>query len=254
MYVIEVIFQIIQKQNRKEQADLIYSLCGSWRMNGQMLNRHFPLVENSNNFIVYVNTPESDSLSSKYNNTYVSKEHKKLVQVGLKYPTIIIKGKEPQALKICDCDNKSYILYTNYLTLEAPLRCGDCFGIVPLYKIPKTYDDEYYNVISWQSDYQACDSLQMNCKVGDRWATNQLSKPDSALSRQGLDVCKKIESITGKKVYYYLYRDRGKSLKEEKKRKCPSCDAIWYEKEQRHNLFDFVCERCHLLSNIAWDL
>ena len=166
MYTIEVKFKIIQKQNREKQADLIYSLCGSWRMNGQILNRHFPIAENSNDFTLYVNTPESDSLNVQYNNTYVSKNYAELKQVGLDKPIMQIAGKEPEAMKLCDCENQSYILYTDYLSLESPLRCGACFGIVPLYKTSKTKDDEYHDIISWQSDYQACDSLQMNCKVG----------------------------------------------------------------------------------------
>jgi predicted nucleic acid-binding Zn ribbon protein len=92
------------------------------------------------------------------------------------------------------------------LTIESPLRCGNCFGIVPLYKIPKTYDDdEYYDIKCWEINYRARDSLQMNCRVGERFGMRQLSEYSSKLNKYGMDICKKIKKLTGKDVYYYLY-------------------------------------------------
>ena len=138
--------------------------------------------------------------------------------------------------------------------MESPLKCADCFGIEPLYKIPKTADEEYHNIISWQSNYQSCDSLQMNCTVGEKFGTSQLSKYNSQLTQQGLKVCQSIEKVTGKKVYYYLYKYTAKSHKTELARKCPNCKGDWHLPEPLHNKFDFKCDKCNLLSNIAWDV
>ena len=104
------------------------------------------------------------------------------------------------------------------------------------------------------SDYQSCDSLQMNCAVGERFAIKQLSKLDSPLTKVGLDVCKTIQEVTGKKTYYYLYKGNGKSIKTEKERKCPGCNKPWYQDVAVHNKFDFKCVDCGLLSNIAYNL
>ena len=168
---------------------------------------------------------------------------------------ISVLGEEPESMPLCGCKVVSnFILFTTYLSLESSLKCATCFGVIPLYKIPKTSYDEHYKIICWQSDYQSCDSLQMNCVVGERFAINQLSKYDSQLTKQGLAVCQSIEEVTNKKVYYYLYKGSTKSYKSELLRKCPSCQGDWRLNEPWHSIFDFKCDHCNLLSNIAWDV
>ena len=255
MHTVKVKFKILKNGKREKQIGLIYSMLGTWRMNGQILGKHFPVVSKREYFVSYLNTPEKQSLSKKYNNKYGAKQYSNLLGAGLAKPQIKVLGKEPESLSLCKCNEvKKYILFTTYLCLESPLRCYECFGAIPLYKIPKTYHDEYYNILCWQSDYQSCDSLQMNCKVGERFAMNQLLKVDSPLSKQGLEVCKTIESATKKKTYYYLYKGTGKTFGLEVLRKCPNCNGEWYRKKALHNLFNFVCKKCTLLSNVAWDL
>jgi predicted nucleic acid-binding Zn ribbon protein len=121
-----------------------------------------------------------------------------------------------------------------------------------LYLIPHTYDDEYYNVITWQSDYKACDSLQMGCKTGERFGSREISKIDSSLSRRGIEICNQITNLTGLPTYYYLHRYNDQKRALEEKRKCPSCGGDWLLKESLHELFDFKCDQCRLLSNISW--
>jgi len=133
-------------------------------------------------------------------------------------PEIRLIGDEPESARVCSCnETEAYVLFTTYISLESPLRCLACFGVIPLYRIPKTADGEYHDIVSWKSDYQSCDSLQMNCKVGERWATNQLSKVDSQLTVLGLSICRTIERISGKRVYYYLYKYNGKSRRSKSK-------------------------------------
>lgn len=224
-------------------------------MNGQIVGTQFPIAKRKNSYSVFVNTPEKNSLSSKFNNKYVHKYCKNIMSEGLSKQTVSVQGKEPECAEICICSStSSYIIFTNYISLESPLKCGDCFGAIPLYKIPKTYDDDYYNIICWQSDYQSCDRLQMNCSVGERFGINQLSRLDSPLTKIGLKVCTSIQEVTGKKTYYYLYKGSSKSLTAELSRKCPSCNGNWYREESIHEIFDFMCEKCGLLSNIAWDI
>ncbi|WP_444936545.1 DUF2310 family Zn-ribbon-containing protein [Microbulbifer sp. JMSA004] len=255
MYTISLNFKVTDTFETESQMDIVNSLLGAWRMNGQILGDQFPTAKTELGYLVYVNTPECDSISAENQNKYVKKYTDALTDVGLSKPEVVIVGKEPECKDACTClSTDFYILYTTYVTLETPLRCGHCFSPVPLYQIPKTYDDEYYNIIRWQSDYQSCDSLQMNCTVGERFASNQMGRLESPLSRMGLEVSESISSKTGKPVYYYLYKGAGKSYKIEASRKCPKCNGAWAQSEPLHEIFDFMCGECKLLSNIAWNV
>jgi Zn-ribbon putative nucleic-acid-binding protein DUF2310 len=55
-------------------------------------------------------------------------------------------------------------------------------------------------------------------------------------------------------VYYYLSKHFGRSDRAERKRKCPSCGKAWLRKEPLHRIFDFHCQRCRPLSNVAFDV
>src|SRR5262249_48613682 len=146
-----------------------------------------------------------------------------------------------------------YVLFTTYLAVDSSLTCGDCFRSVPLYRIPHTDAQSYQDILFWQSNYRACDHLQMACTTGERFGMRELSHVGSALSLEGRGVCEKITNLTGIPTYYYLYRYKGRSRTSETKRLCPACGGSWLLQERWH-LFDFRCDRCRLVSNIAWDI
>lgn len=172
----------------------------------------------------------------------------------LEKPTLKILGEETYEHISCACKNSSaYILFTHYVSIQSPLKCYDCFSPIPLYRIPRFESGDYYRIICWQSDYKSCDSLQMNCTTGERFAMNQMSNLDSSLSKQGISICNKIKILTKKNCYYYLYKHNGKSKKKELERKCPSCNGEWLLDEIFFK-FDFKCDKCHLLSNIAYSV
>lgn len=254
MHTIKINFDLQTNGDFDALNDSVNYLLGAWRMNGQIVGKEFLIAQTESGLEVYVDAPETDSLTEKFNNKYVNKNLSEIGEKGV-VSKITVLGIEPDSAMLCECENvKSYILFTDYLSLESPLKCFKCFGIVPLYKIPKTVDEEYHDIISWQSDYQSCDSLQMNCTVGERFGINQLSNYDSQLSRNGLKVCRSIEKVTGKNVFYYLYKYNAKSYRKELLRKCPKCGGDWHLKKTLHNRFDFMCKKCKLLSNIAWDV
>jgi predicted nucleic acid-binding Zn ribbon protein len=140
------------------------------------------------------------------------------------------------------------------VALGSPLRCGDCFAPVPLYRVPATSGGEYYDVVSWESDYQACDRLQMNCTTGERFGLRQLGDIGSSLTRNGRDIAGRIAALTETPTYYYLHRYSGDSLDRELARRCPGCDGPWRLEQPWHRLFDLRCDRCRLVSNIAMHL
>lgn len=255
MYTISLYFKAAGSFDTESQMEVIDLLLGAWRMNGQILGDQFPTARIELGYRVYVTTLECDSISIDNQNKYVEKYTEALADVGLSKPEVTIVGDEPQSRGACTClTTDFYILYTTYVTLETPVRCGHCFNPVPLYRTPKTYDDEYYDIVCWQSDYQSCDSLQMNCTIGERFAINQMSKLESPLTRIGLEICESILSRTGIPVYYYLYAWNGKNYEIEASRKCPKCRGAWVQTEPLHEIFDFKCDECKLLSNIAWNV
>jgi predicted nucleic acid-binding Zn ribbon protein len=249
LYLAEITFVSKKEFDREEVEDTIYSLLGSLRMNGQIIGDEFSIILTNQGYAAYQKLPLSNSLDISHANKYVLKDLEKLESNGVSL-AINIMGEKIESTAICECKNrKSLIFFTNYLTTESPLRCGDCFGTIPLYLIPHTYDDEYYNVITWQSDYKACDSLQMGCKTGERFGSREISKIDSSLSRRGIEICTQITDLTG---LPYRHNDQKRLMEE--KRKCPSCSGGWLLKEPLHELFDFKCDRCRLLSNISWSV
>lgn len=255
MEIIETTFQSLDSNKEEEQFEAIDLLIGAYRMNGQVLGREYTIHKNNDSYYSYLKTPEKNSLNDQFNNEYVIRNIAKCKDANLRGPLHNYLGHDLDSGKLCTCDKSSaLILYTNLWSLEPPLRCMDCFGVFPLYKIPKTYDEEYYDVICWQSDYQSCDSLQMNCKVGERFSMRQMLELDSALTKQGREVCNNISNKTKLDVYYYLYKGKGRSNKDEKSRVCPSCGQEWLLEQPLFDLFDFKCANCKLVSNISWDV
>lgn len=89
---------------------------------------------------------------------------------------------------------------------------------------------------------------------GGRFGIFQLSKHESSLSKRGRDICDRLTFTTGIPTYYYLLKLSGRGLKAEQNRKCPSCNGEWLLEEVLHGVFDFKCDNCRLLSNIAWSV
>lgn len=254
MFTAELVFVLDENRDSDLAVDSIYSFLGALRLNGQVLGSELPIGRKGLTYRCFVLLPESFSLDKGLGNKNVTEELTKLEEVGLYFSYEII-GEEPECALVCECHSpSSYILFTHYVSLESPLRCGDCFGAVPLYKIQSTDDNEYYDIITWKSDYQACDSLQMHCSTGERFGIKEMSRHDSSLSKRGLEICSKLSKVTGVKTYYYLYRNTSLGRNAELNRKCPSCGGEWLIDNPLHDKFDFCCVKCTLLSNISWSV
>lgn len=234
-------------------ADDLIGLIGVLKKNGQVMGGNNPMIEKDGVISAFVNIADADALEEKYHNSYTKKE---ITTLGKDRVTFEILGEDPASSDTCQCCNNQergyLILHTNYLSQESPIDCGNCELPVPLYKLPKTRGDEYFDILMWQKDFQSYDSLQMH-GVGEKFALSQLSQVDSEFSQYGLEICAGITKVCGIPCYYYLYTHYGKSLAEEKQRKCPSCQGEWLLETPIRSLFNFKCDSCHLLSNIAYD-
>lgn len=254
MHIAHITFQFEVGTDEDTAIEAIDRWTSSLRSNGQAQGKEMPLASHDGIFSTWLMLPAVDSLDSTHHNRWVRNAEQLLSDKGLRERTIRIAGESPDSANGCECrDRTAFILYTNYVSLESSLRCADCFDPVPLYAVPPTYDDsEYHDLLLWQSDYQACDQLQMGCSTGERFALREMGNIDSSLTRRGRDICQKLETGTGLPVYYFLYRYYGRSARFERERRCPGCGGEWLLAEPLHDLFDFRCEPCRLLSQIAF--
>ena len=223
-------------------------------MSGQVCGREWSVVDEANSYSTVVLSPERDSFEVRFNSDPVTAAIARAEAAGLRLSFQTL-GEDAESAPTCSCRSpSSYALFTTFLSLESPIRCMDCWHPVALYRLKPMASGEFNELISWQSDYQACDSLQMNCRVLEQAATQELSNFDSNLSTDGRMHCATLAGSSGRSFYYYLYRSHGLNHAAELERRCPSCQGKWSLSARLHSLFDFKCERCHLLSNIAFDV
>jgi predicted nucleic acid-binding Zn ribbon protein len=252
MQIVELMFQ--SKAIGDEEVDMIDTLIAHWRHRGQVLGREHLIARARTKCRVTVMLPELCSLNDEFDSIYAANAREKLRAVAIAGPTI--RPKEPQSpgSAPCVCAAPShYVLYTTYVRLGSCLSCGDCFQPVPLYRVP--YEEStpakgalHDRLMNWQSNYQACDHLQMNCQVGEKFGLREMGRHDSALARQGREICRDIARLTGIATYYYLHRYLRRARPTvEQQRRCPGCNGHWRLPEQQH-LFHFKCDACRLLS------
>lgn len=254
MFVAKITWQIPADLSDEQLDEISYGLLGSLYQNGLVVGRDYPIAKSGKMLRTFVTILEPDSLDLKYANQYVKREIQKAIEIGVSSPQIQLIGKSLGLSEgtSCKCQPNSYILCTDFLAHGSPLRCGECFANIPLYHLPKTgSSDDYSNILAWMRDYRSCDTLQMNCTTGERFAIRQMSDPNSSLSIQGREICDRLTALTTKPTYYNLYRYKRRSiLTTERQRRCPSCNGEWLLNEPWHR-YDFKCELCRLVSNIA---
>jgi predicted nucleic acid-binding Zn ribbon protein len=254
MIIVELTFCSRNKPT-EETDEAMWDSLGCLYKNGQIF-REYVVAKKKNGYSAFVELPEKTSLKKVNNNKWVNQSYKILNKLGIKMSaTKLISEVEFNGTCCCCKSPKGYILYTDFLDNQTPLMCGDCWSVVPLYRIPPTYDEsEFYDLLQWQKDYIACDGLQMNCQTGERFGLREMTAINSSLTKRGRELCDKIKKSTGRPTFYYLYRPSGRSAAAELKRKCPSCKNNWALQEALHEKFDFRCDDCCLLSNIALNL
>lgn len=224
--------------------------------NGQIVGGSTPMADVRGGYLAIVRIPEPSALADRFANKWVRRSLRELGAVGVQRPKVTYLGTDPESRGACACRKRPFlILFTTFLYSGSPLRCGACFAPISLYKMPATNETEnHQDVLRWQDTYQAMDWLFIGSGPGERFAHDQLSRFDSALSIDGRDLARELEKKVRVPVYYYLSKHFGRSDRAERKRKCPSCGKAWLREEPLHRIFDFQCRRCRLLSNVAFDV
>lgn len=242
MFVAELTVTPSPDTDFNQVVEALERLTSSLRMNGQVMSWVIPISENSGVLRTFLLIPDWNALDETHNNKHVTNRHAKLAEASRTKTKITILGEDPTSADVDECENSSsLILY--HSSLESPLRCGDCFQPIPLYKIPLIHDEsDYWDIIIWQSAHEACDKLDMDRQIGNI---------NYRVPRRGREICAQIESLTGKSTFYALYRYlRNPTWKKERARCCPGCGGEWFLEEPWH-YFDFKCDPCRLVSEIA---
>lgn len=252
MYIQEISIEINSNTDKDELTDAFNLLMSFYRSNGQTQGKIESQYIDRNKLVSLPFTLEKNALDKGINNFYVNGQSEKLEGLcnsKLTYKTI---GKTYESYETpCICKKPEYyILTTNYVSIESPLTCGTCFKSVPLYRLPVYYDHGYMPILRWETNYVSCDSLQMSCEVGERWALNQMQEINSQLSKQGLEICRNIEEQTLIPTYYSLYnykKYKGNQLA----RPCPSCHEKWGLETPINNQYNFKCDKCRIISTLS---
>ncbi len=254
MYIQEITIKINSQVDKDTLIELFGSLMSSYRSSGQTQGRIESQYIVDDTIVCFPFTLEENSLNKKFNNFYVNKKREQieaLCNAKLNTKTV---GKSYETYEApCRCKKSDfYMLATNYITISSPITCGTCHKAVPLYRLPHYHDHGYMPILSWETNYISCDSLQMNCEVGERWALNQMQNLNSQLAKQGLQICRNIEDLTSIPTYYYLYNHK-KYKGNELTRPCPNCKQPWSLHTRLHNSYDFKCDKCRIISNKSFN-
>ncbi|MBY5921396.1 Zn-ribbon-containing protein [Ferrimonas balearica] len=257
MYLVEIRFECFADTTLSAVERAINGLMEAWRHNGQLLGREFPLVQNEAEFRLRAMCPEQESLQSRFHSPWVRQALDALTEAKLLQPRVKVLGRDINSEASAESLPEQWqILYTTYVHSCSPLRDGDTMMPVPLYRLPATFNGDHKALVKWQTEWQACDELQMAGSGQVEFAAlAEIADPNSTLFRRGWDLRGRIEYLTKIPTYYYLYRVGGESLEAERARPCPRCgNPEWALETPIHDLFYFKCDACRLVSNLSWDL
>lgn len=255
MFIKELTFECYQNTQYASVERAINTYFNTLRYNGQILGREFPIAMFAGWFVARLVCPEESSLDKAFNSPQVKQALNGLTEAGLLSPKIKNIGEDLNSLCCAENFQPSWqVLYTTFLDTCSPLRCGETFAPIPLYRTPEAISNgDCKSVIKWQEEWVNCDELQMNGSGVSSFALKEIGELESKLSYRSRHLCQRIQDITKIPTYYYLYRVAGKSLLDEQTRKCPSCGNDWKLPAPLFDIFDFKCDPCQLVSNLSWD-
>lgn len=257
MYSVEIRFECFADTTMTAVERAINGLMEAWRHNGQLLGREFPIIQSGAEFKLRGLCPEEDSLSHRFHSPWVRRQIAMLSEAKLLNPQVRLLGRDINSEASAESlPTQWQVLYTTYVHSCSPVRDGETLMPVPLYRLPATFNGDHKALVKWQTEWQACDELQMAGSGAVEFAAlAEIADHQSVLFRRGWDLRGRIEYLTKIPTYYYLYRVGGDTLSAEKSRTCPRCgNPDWALGEPLHDLFAFKCDTCRIVSNLSWDL
>ncbi|WP_394128784.1 Zn-ribbon-containing protein [Shewanella maritima] len=255
MFVVELRFECFADTTITAAEKAINNLLEAYRANGQVLGREFAVAFNEGEFKVRMLLPEKTSLHPRNHSYWVKVALNDLTNAKILAPREKYIGQDINS-EVSNVEQPSWqVLYTSYVHMCSPVRSGDNLLPIPLYHLPATFNGDHKRIIKWQTEWQACDELQMAAATQAEFAAlTEITSHESDLFRRGWDLRGRIEYLTGIPTYYYLYRVGGESLVSEQNRTCPKCGSEnWKLATPLLDMFHFRCEPCRIVSNLSWD-
>jgi predicted nucleic acid-binding Zn ribbon protein len=255
MEIATIHFRLAPRADRDRALGALRVYLGALWRNGQKLRLNEPIARTRDGYAVFMRLPAADSLDVRHANKCVRRCLGTLAEEGFRAPRVRLLGPDPDGRPACSCRRRPFlILFTTCLHHESPVRCGGCFDPIPLYEFPTTDDaGDYRDVLRWQGTYQAMDRLWLESRAGEKFAHEQQALHDSTLSNDGREVARNLERRAHRRVYYYLSRYWGRSIRGERARLCPACGRAWRLKEPLQKILDLKCDGCRLVSSVARD-
>ncbi len=149
----------------------------------------------------------------------------------------------------CDCHTPSCrFLYTHWDRLVSPLRCGDCWRDVPLYRLPllDNPSKEHGQLTTWLDTRENFEWLWLHSGAGEREAYRQLARPRSPFMKETRDLAAQLEAKTKVPTFAFL-----KHYYKKWDKHCPLCEREW--KWKGPEILRFRCNHCRLLSEKPTD-
>ncbi len=216
----------------------------------QIINEEWQSEPVSNGIQLNLFCPEKSSYSSDYSTKYAKKQKERIEnEFGCIFDYKYI-GIDPEFGEIIIPENSEF--YVLNIGKISPLVDGESLKQIPLYKIPYTDKECYWDLTKWESKYEHIKGIWFSGYGHDKWSLKQLQNHDSELNTEGTACCKTIEKITGKPAYNFLFNDRAWGRKKDRERKCPSCGGEWLIDGSTFNhYYAFKCDNCRLMSNLS---
>lgn len=254
MYLAELSFRVIADTDLTQAEAAIRNYIEALIFNGQVLGREFPTAWQPPHFCCRIVLPAEDALHQPHHSSRGLAAIAQLADAGLAYPAVRVLGVDLMSQHSApSCDTEFYVLYSRFSDSCSPIRCSDYLSPVPLYLLTPAQHD-FEQLIRWQLQFQALDEIQMQQnRVLFKAAERSLQQLHSTLNRQGRRLAKQLEAVNKRPVYYALYSGSSKNCQQEEHKLCPGCGANWRLAEPLLSVFDFKCDYCRLVSNIAWE-
>jgi len=229
-------------------VELLWQFLASLVQNGQILKDEYTIFHNGNYYLA-VTTPKVDSLEEKFDGPYVRRDREKLQAFfDLR---LIPMGENRNSQEYCRCESHPAIeMETCRGDIDSPFVCCGCGKPIALYALPYPLDrDTYFETLCWQDDYSAMVLLWMRC-LCDRYTSNQLVNPDSALNKLGRALARDLHEKLDIPVYYHMFDDGRKKIRfteDGQHRLCPVCEVPMHSLPVDDYEID-ICEKCGLSS------
>ncbi|WP_333606556.1 DUF2310 family Zn-ribbon-containing protein [Arsukibacterium sp.] len=255
MYLAELRFKIIADTQLALAEQAIRGYLEALIFNGQVLGREFPTALQQTAFVSRVVIPQTTALHRHCHSQQGLQQLQRLASAGLGYPQLTVLGEDLMSQHTSPTEAPAaLIMFSTFADNCSILRCIEHFAPVPLYRFAPVDAIDHQPLIRWQIQFQALDEIQsQQNRVLPKVAENSLQQLHSKLNRQGRSLANAISQRNKLPVYYALYSGSSSNCATEAAKPCPGCAAPWRLAEPLHQIFDFKCEQCRLLGNIAWD-